>query len=162
MKKAPAGRRYENMGHTFSNLLIHIVFSVKKRRNYLHKDVRKALYAYIYGIAKNEESQIIEIGGIENHVHILLRIKPSTTISDIIRKIKSNSSKWLKENYEGLYGFSWQAGFSCFSVSESGKASGIKYIKSQEKHHQKIPFEEELKSFLKKHGIQFDREHYLD
>ena len=150
------------MGHTFSNLLTHLVFSTKGRTNLLYKDIRDPLYSYICGIAKVENSQIIKIGGIEDHVHILAKIKPSLAPSDFTRKIKANSSKWIHGNYQNLKDFSWQAGFSCFSVSESGKNDVIRYIDKQEEHHRRMPFRDELKLFLEKHGIKFDQEHYLD
>lgn len=124
--------------------------------------MRNILYSYICGIAKAEDCQILKIGGIEDHVHILARLKPSTSSSDFARKIKSNSSKWIHENNQNLKDFSWQAGFSCFSVSESIKNDVIRYIEQQEEHHKRIPFKDELKMFLEKHGIEFDEEHFLD
>jgi putative transposase len=150
------------MGHAFSNLLNHIVFSTKGRKNLLYKDIRDSLYAYICGIAKAESCQIIKIGGIENHIHILVKLKPSLATSDFTRKIKANSSKWIHEQYPNLKVFSWQSGFSCFSVSESVKNSLISYIGTQEEHHKRIPFQDELKIFLEKHRIDFDKEHFLD
>ena len=150
------------MGHTFSNLLNHIVFSTKGRKNLLYKDIRDSLFSYICGIAKAENCQIIKIGGIEDHIHILIKLKPSLAPSDFVRKIKANSSKWIHEQYPNLKDFSWQSGFSCFSVSESAKESVISYIDKQEEHHKRIPFKDELKIFLKKHGIKFDSEHFLD
>jgi putative transposase len=150
------------MGHTFSNLLNHIVFSTKGRKNLLYKDIRDPLYSYICGIAKADDCQIIKIGGIEDHIHILTKLKPSMAPSDFARKIKANSSKWIHEQYLNLKDFSWQSGFSCFSVSESGKTDVIEYIDRQEAHHRRIPFRDELKMFLKKHGIEYDPEHFLD
>ena len=149
------------MGHTFSNLLVHIVFSVKERKNYIYKEISELLYAYIAGIVKNENCQIIAIGGRENHIHIFMRIHPSICISEIARKLKSNSSKWLKEE-KGLNLFSWQPGYACFSVSESRKESVIKYIKNQEAHHRRTCYADELKEFLRKHNINFDEQYYLD
>ena len=150
------------MGHTFSNILNHIIFSTKDRLNLLSSETRKSVYAYLCGIAKAENCQIIKIGGIEDHIHILVILKPSISPSDFARKIKTNSSRWIHENYPKLKDFAWQPGFSCFSVSESAKDSVIKYIDNQEKHHKRISFKDELKMFLQKNNINFDLEHYLD
>ena len=150
------------MGHTFSHILCHVIFSTKGRINYLYKDLRPNLYSYLCGIAQHEGCQIVNIGGVDDHVHILIRIKPALSISDVVRKLKTNSSKWIHENQTNLKDFSWQSGFSCFSVSESGKSAVIAYIDEQEDHHLKVSFGDELKRFLDKHQIEFEIEHYLD
>ncbi|MDD5599417.1 MAG: IS200/IS605 family transposase [Victivallaceae bacterium] len=150
------------MGHTFSNILYHIIFSTKDRLDMLSSENKTSVYAYLCAIAKTEGAQIIKINGIENHIHILASLKPSSSPSDFLRKIKANSSKWIHEKYPRLRDFAWQPGFSCFSVSESAKNSVIKYIDNQENHHKRISFKEELKIFLEKHKIDFDPEHFLD
>ena len=114
------------------------------------------------GIAKNEDSQILKINGTNNHVHVLVKIKPSISVSDFICKLKSNSSKWVSENHELSYGFQWQGGFSSFSVSESQTNVISRYIDNQEAHHAKFSFENELEEFLKKNKIAFDMNHFLD
>ena len=124
--------------------------------------MRDSLYAYICGIAKAEGCHVIKVEGIEDHIHILVKVKPSLAPSDFARIIKANSSKWIHEQYPNLKDFSWQSGFSCFSVSESVKNSLVSYIDKQEEHHKRIPFKQELKIFLEKHGIDFDQEHFLD
>ena len=150
------------MGHTFSHILSHVVFSTKGRKNFLYKGIREPLYSYICGIARSEGCPAIKVGGIEDHIHILLKLKPSVSISDIAGKIKANSCKWIHENHADLHDFSWQSGFSCFSVSESSKDDVVRYIESQENHHGRIPFKIELESFLKKHGIAYEPDHFLD
>ncbi len=150
------------MGHTFSNLLTHIIFSTKARRNYLYKNMREPLFAYMTGIINSQGGKAFKINGIENHVHVLLSVKPDAAISNLVRVLKANSSKWIHESYPDMHDFQWQSGFSCFSVSKSVFPSVRKYINEQEKHHRRIPFERELKVFLEKHGIAFDLEHYLD
>ena len=150
------------MGHTFSNLLNHIIFSTKGRKNLLYKNIRDPLYSYICGIAKAENCQIKKIGGTEEHIHILAKLKPSLSLSDFTRKIKSNSSKWIHVKHPNLRDFAWQPGFSCFSVSESAKNAVINYIEKQEEHHNRISFKDELKMYIEKHGIDYDPEHFLD
>ena len=150
------------MSHTFSNNLFHVIFSTKGRIDLIRQDFKNDLYRYISGIAKNENSRILKINGIGNHVHILVKIKPSISISDFVCKLKSNSSKWLSENNELSYGFQWQGGFSSFSVSESQIDVISRYIDKQEKHHRKFSFEKELEDFLRKNKIAFDEKHFLD
>ena len=150
------------MGHTFSNILYHIIFTTQGRRNLIPQAVRNKLYSYIIGISKRENCKIVKIGGTENHVHILAILKPSIAPSDFVRKIKANSTKWVHENFARLDLFSWQAGFACFSVSQSAMDDVVKYIDNQLEHHHRIPFRKELKIFLEKHGIKYDPNHYLD
>ncbi len=119
----------------------------------LYKEMRTPLFSYINGIAKNIGCGIIKTGVVEDHVHILIKIQPDLSVSEIVMKIKANSSKWIHETYPNLSDFAWQAGFSCFSVSESVKEDVIKYIDSQEKHHRRFPFEHELKIFHDKNNV---------
>jgi len=142
-----------SMGHTFSNLLIHIIFSVKDRKNMLYKEMRNDLFPYIHGIAKNIGCNIIRAGGVEDHVHILIKTQPDISVSEVVMKVKANSSKWMHETYPNLSDFAWQVGFSCFSVSESVKDDVIKYIDCQEEHHKRFPLGEELKMFFEKNKV---------
>ena len=150
------------MGHTFSHILCHIIFSTKGRLNYLYEELRPRLFKYMYGIAKDEGCRMLKVGGVDDHVHILIKLKPSISVSDLVRKIKTNSSKWIHENRTSMNDFAWQSGFSCFSVSESIKNAVIEYIDGQEQHHLKVSFSDELKKFLEKHQVDFDKGHYLD
>ncbi len=150
------------MGHTFSNVLVHIIFSTKGRMNLLYKDMQDELYRYICGIVKGEGGQIIKIGGVEDHIHILASVKTSLSISDLVRKIKAGSSSWIHGKFINLKEFSWQSGYAVFSVSESAKKAVGDYIATQKEHHHRLSFEDELKLFLQKNGIDFDAEHYLD
>jgi len=150
------------MGHTFSNMLLHVVFSTKDRRNSLYLKMREDLFHYIRGILTGEGCRVWEINGVDEHIHIMFALKPTMAVSELMRKLKANSSKWIHEQYPGLRDFQWQAGFSVFSVSESVREQVAEYIRQQPAHHHRIPFSEELKSFLEKNGIEYDSEHYLD
>jgi len=88
------------MSHTYSNNIFHIIFSTKGRIGLISSDFKNDLYKYISGIAKNQDAQILKINGIDNHVHILVKIKPSISVSDFVCKLKSNSSKWISENID--------------------------------------------------------------
>ena len=144
------------MGHTFTNNLYHIIFSVKGRRGFIHSQWEDNLHSYICGIVRSEGCKVITIGGDKDHIHLLARVKPSVAISDMLRLIKTNSSKWVKETYTPIYGFQWQQGYSCFSVSESVSDKVSEYIKNQKAHHKTISFKEELVGFFDKNGINYD------
>lgn len=144
------------MGSTLTNLIFHVVFSTKNRERIINDDVRKKLYQYMGGIIKGEGGTSLSIGGTTDHVHLLLKIPASIALSDMLRKLKSNSSKWINEQQFFGFSFSWQRGYAAFSVSRSMLGSVSAYIENQEEHHRKASFKEELIAFLEKHGIEYD------
>ena len=150
------------MGHTYSNNLFHIIFSTKGRQGLLTDNIREELHRYITGIIRNQDCSLIKINSVVDHAHLLSKLKPSVSVSDFVNKVKSNSSLWSKERFELPYGFQWQSGFSSFSVSESAVESVVRYIENQAEHHRAITFEEELKAFLDKNGVNYDPMRYLD
>ena len=150
------------MGHTFTNLLYHIIFSTKKRYPFITPDIENELYKYMSGIARNKNGRILKINGVADHIHILAVVKPSISLSDFIRTIKANSSGWVHKNFANKSKFEWQVGYASFSVSESQKGRIIKYIESQKEHHSRRNFPVELSGLLKKHRVEFDPLHYLD
>ena len=144
------------MAGTFTNLNYHIIFSTKNREHMISKTLKNSLYQYIGGIVRDKNGKLLSIGGTSNHIHILVKLKPSESISKAIGEFKGNSSKWINEKKLCEGHFSWQAGFGAFSVSESQIHEVIKYIQSQENHHKVNSFKDELIAILKKHDIQFD------
>jgi REP element-mobilizing transposase RayT len=150
------------MGHTYSNHLYHIIFSTKDRCGLIADAYREELHRYVCGIAENLDCTVIRFNSVADHVHLLCKIKPALSVSEFVGKIKSNSSRWMKERFELPYGFGWQSGFSSFTVSGSSVEDVKRYIENQQEHHRTVSFAEELKVFLDKHGITYDPEHYLD
>ena len=150
------------MGHTFSNILTHIIFSTKGRMNLLYPEMQDELYKYVCGVATNNGGHILQINGIEDHIHILVKIKPCSSISDFVRTIKVASSGWIHERFHNMKDFGWQSGYSAFSVSKSSVHNVVSYIRTQKEHHQRLSFKEELKAFLEKNEIEFDENHYFD
>ena len=150
------------MGHTYSNLLVHVVFSTKERRNQLNKSMRPELYKYLCGIAHNEGFRIIKVNGVEDHVHLLMSLKTTMASADVIRVLKANSLAWIHEHFPGMDDFSWQRGYAVFSVSESVAPKIVDYIEKQEIHHARMSYEHELKRLLVKHGVEFNPKYYLD
>jgi putative transposase len=141
---------------SYTNLLIHIVFATKDRRPYLRNDVRPAVHAYMIGILKNLKAFPVALNGVEDHVHMLVDISATTSIADLVRTLKTNSSRWVHESHGHMKDFAWQTKYGGFSVSSSNKDSVRRYIENQEEHHRKKTFEEEFRELLKKHGVEFD------
>ena len=150
------------MGHSFSHLLVHIIFSTKGRINSIYTDLQNELFPYICGISKGENSPIYQINGVEDHIHILVALHPATSVSDYIKRIKTHSTKWIHSKFPNSKNFAWQSGYASFSVSESSKRAVANYIATQKEHHKRINYAEEIKSFLEKHRVDFDSKHYLD
>ena len=140
------------MSHTYSSNLVHCVFSTKDRVNSLPENIREKLYGYLYGVARKLGTDILALGGTENHVHILLALPANRTLSETVRDFKANSSRWMNESGS----FAWQHGFGAFSVSASHIAVVKDYIRNQAEHHKRRNFEEEYLTLLRKSGIEFD------
>ena len=137
-------------------LLFHCVFGTKQRRSLLKGQVLGKINAYMAGIARNHDMHLVRAGGMDNHRHLLLELKPTTNVCDAIRLIKANSSKWLHETFPEIGEFGWQNGYGAFTVSESARAKVIAYINGQKRHHRTMTFEEELMTLLIRHGIPYD------
>ncbi len=147
------------MPHTYSNLWLHLVFGTKDRRALIVEEWRQRLHEYLGGIVRGMDAAALEINGIEDHVHMLVKIKPVHRIDYFLRDLKADSSGWVhKQGLSAL--FSWQRGYAAFSVSESQIGNVRRYIANQEEHHRKVTFEDELKALLKAHNVEFD-EKYL-
>lgn len=144
------------MPSTYSNLSFHTVFSTKERKRLLTKDVRDRLYPYISGIANKNNFKTLIVGGTDDHIHILLSLKPETSVSKAVQLIKGGSSKWLHDNFPNLNIFSWQEGYGAFTVSISQIDVVKNYIANQEQHHKKMTFEEEYLELLKRNHIDFN------
>ena len=144
------------MAGTYTNLIYHMVFSTKERAPLLTDDVASELYPYIGGIIRGEGGVALEIGGMADHLHLLVQLKPKPSVADVLMKIKGNSSKWMNEQQKCSCRFGWQEGYGAFSVSESQVPVVAKYIQSQEDHHRSRGFKEEFIEFLEKHGIEYD------
>jgi putative transposase len=150
------------MANTYSQIYIQVVFAVAARLNLIEKSWQDELYKYITGIVKNKDQKLIAIGSFENHIHILLGIKPSIAISDLVRDIRANSSRFINEKSFVKGKFSWQEGFGAFSYSHSQLDNVIKYIQNQEEHHQVNTFKDEYLKFLEKYEIDFERKYLSD
>ena len=148
------------MAHTFTNLLTHMIFFTRERAPLIADAVRADLHGYLGGILRELHAIPLKIGGTMDHVHLLIRLPADLAVADCLRVIKTNSSSWVKEKWPERRSFAWQGGHGAFSVSESNRASVIRYIQGQEAHHRKITFKDEFITFLRKHRMEFD-ERYI-
>ena len=150
------------MPGTYSQILLHIVFSTKHRQPWISRDVAERLYAYMGGIIRAEKGVLLAVGGVEDHVHLYVRWRPDGSVSDLMRIAKARSSKWVHVTFEALGEFAWQEGYSAFSVSKSQEAAVKRYIEGQAEHHKTRDFKAELLAILKAHGIEFDERYVFD
>ncbi len=150
------------MPGTYSQLLLHVVFSTKGRAPWITPDVAERLYPYMGGIVRAEKGVLYDIGGVADHVHMYLRWRPDGAMSDLMRTVKSRSSKWVHERYPNLGAFAWQEGYSAFSVSKSQEEAVKKYIAVQAEHHKKEDFTSELLRILRAHGVEFDEKYVFE
>jgi len=150
------------MPGTYSQLLLHIVFSTKGRTPWITADIAERLYPYIGGIVRAEKGVPYDIGGVEDHVHLYLRWRPDAPVSGLMRTVKSRSSKWVHDTFPKLGAFAWQEGYSVFSVSKSQEEAVKKYIAKQTEHHRKENFQSELLRILRAHGVEFDERYVFD
>lgn len=148
------------MPNTYTQIYIHLVFAVKSRENKILETFRIELEKYITGVIRNRKHKLLAIYCMPDHAHILVGINPEQSISDLVRDIKANSSKFINDKKFLRQKFSWQYGYGAFSYSRSQLDNVIKYINNQPKHHKKQTFKEEYLEILKKFEIEYD-ERYL-
>jgi putative transposase len=142
--------------HTFTNSLFHCVWSTKGRQPILSPEIQARLWPYIGGIARANKISALAVGGFADHVHVLISLPATISLSKAVQLLKGNSSKWLHEEFKELWSFSWQEGYGAFSIGISGVEDTKKYIGNQAEHHRQKTFLEEFKTFLEKHGHAYD------
>jgi putative transposase len=148
------------MANTFSFLNIHCIFSTKERVPVLTPEIRERLWPYLGGIARQNGCRAKCVGGVADHVHLLLSLSTTVAISKAVQLIKAGSSAWIHQTFPQLRHFSWQQGYGAFSVGISQMPETIRYIEQQPEHHRTRTFQEEYLNILKKHEMPFD-EKYL-
>ena len=146
---------------SYTRLLYHIVFRTKNSKNTIPEQHEKELYAYLMGIINNKKSKLYRIGGMPNHVHLLVDIHPTFAVSDFMKELKEYSSKWLatKPDFPDFEG--WAVSYAAFTYNLNDKQIIIDYIKNQKKHHKMVSFEEEYRKFLIDNGIDIDERYFL-
>jgi len=147
------------MGSTFFSLHYHIVFSTKERRPSIRQEWQPRLHSYLGGIVRGTNGVAETVGGVADHVHLLLSLRPVHCLSDLMRNMKKDSTNWIKENFDRSFG--WQEGYAAFTVSPSATNAVRKYIAHQEAHHRKGSFIDELRELLGKAGIEYEEKYLL-
>jgi REP element-mobilizing transposase RayT len=148
------------MSQSLSDVVLHIVFSTKERHPWIQATIEDELYRYICGVGRNMNCPIIKINGIEDHIHILVQLGRTVSISKLVSEVKSSSSQWIKTKGDQYTNFAWQGGYGAFSVSRPSIEGAIKYLSLQKEHHKKVSYKEELLAMLQRAQISYD-ERYL-
>ena len=147
------------MSNTYTQIHIHLVFAVKYRDGLIDKSWKEELHKYVNAIITENTHKLLIINAMPDHVHLLIGLRPKQALSDLVREIKSNSSKWINEKKFLKHKFEWQEGFGAFSYGKSDLQKITNYIKNQEEHHKKVTFLEEYKEFLLAFEVDFEEQY---
>jgi len=150
------------MANTFSQIYIQTVFAVSGRMSLITPKFKEDLYKHIAGIVRNQGQKLISINGMPDHVHILIGLKPSMALVDLVRDIKADSSTYINKNRWVRGKFTWQEGYGAFSYGHSQLDTIISYIQNQEKHHRRRSFKNEYLGLLRKFDIAFEDKYVFD
>ena len=150
------------MAQTLTKLLVHCIFSTKDRADLIPPEIEERLYAYIGGVCRGAESDLIGAGGTANHVHLLIKMSKNVALSDLMMDVKKRSSKWIKTAAPGLGRFGWQDGYAGLTVGQSQVAALHRYLARQKRHHAKTTFKQELLEFLEKYEVEYDARYIWD
>jgi putative transposase len=144
------------MPHSYTKTLVHCVFSTKDRRQLITADLQDRLHAYLGGIAKTHAMTALAVGGIADHVHLLLSLPATVAVAKAVQLIKGGSSKWVHDTFPLYSEFAWQEGYGAFSIGVAQVERTKQYILEQAEHHRSMSFQEEFLRFLKTHGVEYD------
>ena len=150
------------MADVFSQIYIQTVFAVKNRQALIQPEWEERLHKYTTGIIQTRGHKLLAIGGMHDHVHILIGLKPAEALSDLVREIKNATNQFIKEHRLSPYKFDWQAGYGAFSYSRSQLDAVCKYIQHQKQHHQKQPFEKEFFDMLRDFDVEIGEKKMFD
>ena len=144
------------MANTYTQIYIHVVFAVEGRQSLIKSELNDELQKYITGVVSGQKQKLIAINNMPDHLHLLVGLRPDSSLSDLVRDIKANSSKFINQQRWGVGRFSWQEGFGAFSCSRSQLGTVIRYIENQQKHHANRSFRDEYVALLEKFGVEYD------
>jgi REP element-mobilizing transposase RayT len=144
------------MTQTLTSIHLHVIFSTKNREKLIDPVIEPELYAFLVSNISKKGTYVHKIGGVEDHIHMLITLNKTSAVSDLMEDVKKNSSRWIKTKGQNYQSFSWQKGYGAFSISPSHKAPIIRYIAAQKEHHKKVSFQDEFRKILKKNETLFD------
>ena len=147
---------------SYHGIFLHVVFSTKFRKPVLDDGCREDLFGYIGGTIREHKAELIVGGGVEDHVHLLVRINPKYAISATMKLLKANSARWINQEKKTRSKFQWQPGYGAFSVSKSGLKDVIAYIENQQEHHKKVSYQDEFLLLLKRYEIDFNPDYVFE
>ena len=150
------------MPQSLSRILIHLVFSTKNRERILSQMIQTELHPYLAGVLDNIQCPSLQVGGVEDHVHLFFGLSRTRTIAEIVETVKTSSSKWMKTKSTAFANFHWQSGYGAFSVSQSDAETVVAYIRGQAQHHQRMTFQEEYRRLLERYEVAFDENYVWD
>jgi putative transposase len=150
------------MPQSLARILVHLIFSTKNREPFLSQDLQAELHPYLTAVLDNDGCPSIQVGGVEDHVHLLFGLSRTLTIAQVVENVKTSSSKWIKTQGASLGHFYWQAGYGAFSVSQSNAAAVVHYIQNQAEHHRRESFQDEYRKFLHRYQIPYDEKYVWD
>ena len=150
------------MPQSLSLIIVHVIFSVKERQPFFTPDLRQAAHAYLATVARNFGCDCYRVGGMADHVHLAIRLARTVTVAQLIEELKTTSSKWIKTQPTGHKTFAWQRGYGCFSIGPRDLDALCDYIDRQEAHHRRRTFQEELRMFLDRYGVDYDEAYVWD
>ena len=150
------------MPQSLAKVYIHIVFSTKNRQPWITDEIRHRLYAYLGKVCTDQKFPLHQIGGMEDHLHLLVELPRTITIAKIVELVKSHSSRWVKQNFSTYPDFSWQSGYGVFSVDRRTFDAAKQYIANQPEHHKKRGFQEEYLELLERAEIEYDERYLWD
>jgi putative transposase len=150
------------MAHTYTSLCYHLVFSTKGREPWLHEGIQDRVWAYLGGIARDNEMSALCVGGTVDHAHLIVKTKPTMAVSRMMQLLKGGSSVWMHETFPPMKRFSWQDGYGAFTISTTDVPNVMNYIRNQREHHRVKTFQEEYLDFLNKYGVEYDERYLWD
>jgi putative transposase len=150
------------MPQSLIGLTAHIIFSTKGREPLIDAELKPHLFAYMATVIKDVGGKAVLINGMPDHVHVLTHLPATVSVSDVLRTVKANASRWVHETYPDRAAFGWQRGYAAFSVSASNVDDVRRYVADQEERHRTLSFQDEYRAFLRKHGIEFDERYVWD
>jgi putative transposase len=150
------------MPQSLSKLYVHLIFSTQHREPLLVPSVRGPLRAYLATVLKNQDCPALKIGGTSDHAHLLFRLSKNLALADVVEKVKTSSSRWIKTQAGTLLSFYWQNGYGGFSVSPAEVDSVAAYIEGQEEHRRRVSFQDEYRRFMKEYGVEYDERYVWD
>ena len=150
------------MPQSLSNILIHLIWSTKGRHPWLQPVIREKTHAFLAGAVRKCDCEAYRVGGVVDHVHLAVRLSRNLSVADLVKEIKTASSKWIKTLDASLTEFSWQKGYGVFSLGISQKDALLLYIENQEEHHRTQTFQDECRTFLATYGVDYDERYVWD